>query len=168
MLFRSGDIIHKFLNISYLLIILLTLFITIFFIPTLSSNSFSSSTLDSEIIAFNPNGFVWPIPGYTKISSPFGTRVSPTTGASTSHSGIDIPAPEGSKFIAIHDGEITFCQFLGAGGYTITLSFENYKISYCHCSPNFIVKVGDKVEQGQVIRYCWSSLCLWRSWKSIP
>ena len=77
-------------------------------------------------------------------------------GASSSHSGIDIPAPEGSKFIAIHDGEITFCKFLGAGGYTITLSFDSFKVSYCHCDPNFIVKVGDKIKQGQVIRSCWS------------
>ena len=74
-------------------------------------------------------------------------------GASSSHSGIDIPAPQGSKLIAVHDGEITFREFLGAGGYTITLSFDNYKISYCHCDPNFIVTVGDKMKQGQVLGY---------------
>lgn len=77
-------------------------------------------------------------------------------GASSSHSGIDIPAPQGTQFIAVADGEITFCQFLGAGGYTITLSFDNYKVSYCHCDPNFIVKVGDAIKQGQVIRICWT------------
>lgn len=33
------------------------------------------------------------------------------------------------------------------------MSFDNYKISYCHVSPNFIVNVGDFVEQGQVIGY---------------
>lgn len=74
-------------------------------------------------------------------------------GASSSHSGIDIPAPEGSKLIAVHDGEITFCKFLGAGGYTITLSFDNFKVSYCHCDPNFIVSVGDQIKQGQVIGF---------------
>ena len=72
-------------------------------------------------------------------------------GASSSHSGIDIPAPEGTQLIAVADGEITFTQFLGAGGYTITLSFDNYRVTYCHCSPNYIVKVGDTVKQGQVI-----------------
>ena len=77
-------------------------------------------------------------------------------GASSSHSGIDIPAPQGSKLIAVANGEITFRQFLGAGGYTITLSFDNFKVSYCHCDPNFIVKVGDKIKQGQVIRSCWT------------
>lgn len=52
--------------------------------------------------------------GYTKISSYFGKRESPTSGASSYHSGIDIPAPEGTKFIAIADGKITFARFLGA------------------------------------------------------
>ena len=91
--------------------------------------------------------------GYTRISSYFGKRNSPTGGASSSHSGIDIPAPQGSKFIAVHDGKITFRDFLGGGGYTITLSFDNYKVTYCHCDPNFIVQVGDEVKQGQVIGY---------------
>ena len=77
-------------------------------------------------------------------------------GASSSHSGIDIPAPEGTQFIAVVDGEITFTQFLGAGGYTITLSFDDYRVTYCHCSPNYIVKVGDVVKQGQVILFVFS------------
>ena len=100
-----------FQNLKYFIYILifLILFITIFFTPIINSNSvYYQNTLDSEIISINPDGFVWPIPGYTRISSYFGKRVSPTTGASSSHSGIDIPAPEGTKLIAVADGEITF------------------------------------------------------------
>ena len=70
-------------------------------------------------------------------------------GASSSHSGIDIPAPEGTKFIAVADGKITFRNFLGAGGYTITLSFDDFKVSYCHCDPNWIVSVGDEIKHRQ-------------------
>ena len=70
--------------------------------------------------------------GYTKITSPFGRRTSPTAGASNYHKGIDIGAPEGTILIAAIDGKITFTDFLGGGGYTITLSNENMKISYCH------------------------------------
>ena len=114
-----------------------------------NKNIISSS--EKEFIGFNPDGFLWPLPGYTNISSKFGKRSAPTGGASSFHHGVDIPAPEGSKFVAINDGEITFCSFLGAGGYTITLSFDNFKVSYCHCDPNFIVSVGDKIKQGQVI-----------------
>ena len=154
--FLLNEVIYIFQNMKSLIYILIffILFITLFFAPVISSNNvYYSNTLNTEIISTNPNGFVWPLPGYTRISSYFGKRVSPTSGASSSHSGIDIPAPEGTKFIAIADGTITFTQFLGAGGYTITLSFENYRVTYCHCSPNYIVKVGDTVKQGQVIGY---------------
>lgn len=136
------------------IIILFSIFISIFFIPIIQNNNISSvDSSNKEILGFNPDGFLWPLPGYTSISSPFGPRKSPTGGTSGFHHGTDIPAPEGTKFVAINDGEITFCSFLGAGGYTITLSFDNLKVTYCHASPNFIVKVGDFVKQGQVIGY---------------
>lgn len=136
------------------MIFLLSIFIPIFFIPIIQNNNFIiTDSFNKEIIDFNPNGFVWPIPGYTSISSHFGKRKAPTSGASSFHYGVDIPAPEGTKLIALNDGQITFRSFLGAGGYTITLSFDNYKVSYCHVSPNFIVNVGDFVKQGQVIGF---------------
>ena len=43
----------------------------------------------------NNSGYIWPVPGFTYISSYFGYRDSPTAGASSYHSGIDIPATEG-------------------------------------------------------------------------
>lgn len=72
-------------------------------------------------------------------------------GASSFHKGTDIGAPEGTSLYAICDGEITFADFLGGGGYTITLSKDNMKITYCHVSPNFIVSVGDIIKKGQHI-----------------
>lgn len=36
-------------------------------------------------------------------------------------------------------------------GYTITLSSPIYKFSYCHVSPNYLVKQGDFVKAGQII-----------------
>ena len=59
-------------------------------------------------------------------------------GASSYHSGIDIPAPQGTQFIAVADGEITFCQFLGAGGYTITLSFDDEKQKTIEIKPDTV------------------------------
>ena len=38
-------------------------------------------------------GFVWPCPGYTRISSYFGPRPQPVPGASTNHKGVDLAAP---------------------------------------------------------------------------
>ena len=62
-------------------------------------------------------------------------------GASSFHKGMDIGAPEGTKLYAVCDGEITFADFLGGGGYTITLTKDDMKITYCHVSPNFLVSV---------------------------
>ncbi len=107
---------------------------------------------ENQIIFYGNKNFAWPIPGYTRISSPFGKRTAPTSGASTYHKGVDIPAPEGTSLIATCDGKITFIGFLGGGGYTITLTTaENLKISYCHVSPNYIVSLGDQITQGQII-----------------
>lgn len=115
-------IFNKFFSFIIILISLI-IFISVFFTPALfESNSLSNLALSGEILAFNPNGFVWPTPGYTRINSYFGKRIAPTSGASTYHKGIDIGAPEGSTFIAVADGEITFADFLGGGGYTITLT----------------------------------------------
>lgn len=72
-------------------------------------------------------------------------------GASTFHKGIDIAAPEGFNFVAVTNGTISFVGFLGGGGFTITLTADNIKYSYCHCNPNFIVDTGDFVYKGDII-----------------
>ena len=120
--------------------------------PSISTSNTLPEIDDSQIFFYGNENFAWPLPGYTRISSYFGKRTAPTTGASTYHKGIDIPAPEGSALIATCDGKITFTGFLGGGGYTITLTTsDSLKISYCHVSPDYIVFKGDEVSQGQVI-----------------
>ena len=96
-------------------------------------------------------GFYWPLPHNHKISSYFGKRISPTTGASSYHQGIDIPAPSGTYIVSIMNCEIVSTGFKGSGGYTIICKNNDYQLSYCHVSPNFIVTVGDKIVAGQVI-----------------
>lgn len=95
----------------------------------------------------------WPVVGKGRgdITSYYGKRTAPTSGASSYHSGIDIAAPQGTKLVAIVDGTVTKTAWGGAGGYTITIESGEYSFSYCHCDPNFIVKVGDEVKKGQVI-----------------
>ncbi len=124
-------------------ILFIILFISIFFIPIFpdSFNSYSYSDGSNLVIDISSSGYAWPSPGYTTINSYFGYRTSPTAGASSYHSGLDIGAPEGSKLIAVTSGEITFASFLGGGGYTITLTSGNMKFTYCHVSPNYIVEV---------------------------
>lgn len=124
----------------------------IFFIPFFYPNKSFNNQETNQLTFYGNQNFAWPIPGYTNISSYFGKRNAPTSGASSYHKGIDIPAPEGTNLVATCNGTITFTGFLGGGGYTITLTTENnLKISYCHVSPNYIISVGDSILQGQII-----------------
>ena len=141
-----------FINNLISKLIIFSILICILFIPTMSVSNPSTEIDETQIIFYGNQNFAWPIPGYTIISSYFGKRSAPTSGASTYHKGVDIPAPEGATLIATCDGKITFTGFLGGGGYTITLTTpDNLKISYCHVSPNYIVSIGDQISQGQVI-----------------
>lgn len=135
--------------ILFIFLFVLTFFISCFFGPSIDGSY--TPSLDSSYSFDLNDAYVWPTPGYTTINSYFGKRTSPTAGASSYHKGIDIGAPKGSQFIAVCDGKITFTGFLGGGGYTITLSADNLKITYCHVSPNYLVHTGDMVKKGQVI-----------------
>lgn len=97
--------------------------------------------------------FYWPLPGNKNITSPFGRRTSPTSGASSYHSGIDIGASENTPIYACFSGEVIFTGFKGAGGYTITVKNENIESSYCHVSPNFIFKIGDFVKKQEIVAH---------------
>ena len=152
-LFKKGLIfINKIVNQFIVILTCFTIFICIFFIPTINSKN-----LEKNFIDFIEDGnLLWPTPGYYIINSNFGKRNAPTSGASTFHKGIDIGAPQGSSYVAVTNGTISYIGFLGGGGYTITLTDENkengeIKYSYCHSDPNFIVAIGEKVKKGQII-----------------
>lgn len=135
---------QKFTTLIFTTLFILILSISIFFSPIYIYSNTNSS---------NFSNFIWPAPGYYTITSKFGKRTAPTTGASTYHKGLDISAPTGTPLLAVTSGKITFTGFLGAGGCTITLTTENLKISYCHVSPDYIVQEGDIVLKGQIIGY---------------
>lgn len=131
-------------------IIIFTILISVLFSPYIRIDELMQ-LYDNEQITISEKGFAWPIPGYTNITSYFGKRASPTAGASTYHKGMDIGAPEGTILIATIDGIVSYCGFLGGGGYTITLTNDDMKITYCHVSPNFLVQVGQEIKRGEII-----------------
>lgn len=123
------------------------------FIPTISNSSdleIDNSEISKSFDISN-SYFYWPIPGYTRISSYFGKRNSPTAGASSFHQGIDIPAPNGTSLVAPFDSAVTFIGFKGSGGYTIILKCNDIEFIYHHVSPKYIIQVGESVYSGQVI-----------------
>ena len=91
-------------------------------------------------------------PGFNKITSSFGKRTSPTTGASSNHQGIDIGAPKGTNILCIADGVVVSTKFSGAGGFTVVVKHNNiYSSNYCHVDPTFLVSPNQKVYKGQII-----------------
>lgn len=96
-------------------------------------------------------GFIWPCPGYTRISSYFGPRPQPTPGASTNHKGIDLAAPYGTSIMASAAGIVTTSQYSNSAGNYIVIAHGNgVSTVYMHCS-SLLVSAGTTVEQGQVI-----------------
>lgn len=139
--------------LSFIFIIIIAIFIPFFLSRpvTLSEEYYLQYNIDFSLISSSLFGFYWPLPYNHRISSCFGNRVSPTTGASSYHQGIDIPATEDTYFLSIMDSEVISTGFNGSGGYTIICTNGSYRISYCHVSPNFLVSVGDSLVAGQVI-----------------
>lgn len=96
-------------------------------------------------------GFIWPCPGYSRISSYFGPRPQPTPGASTNHKGVDLAASFGTAILASAAGKVTTAQYSNsAGNYVVVAHGNGISTVYMHCS-SLLVSAGDTVEQGQVI-----------------
>lgn len=95
--------------------------------------------------------FIWPTPGYTRVSSPFGPRPSPGGIGSTNHGGIDIAAPMGARIVASASGTVTASGWNGGFGNMIIIDHgDGYRTLYAHNSQNHVT-VGQHVTQGQVI-----------------
>jgi murein DD-endopeptidase MepM/ murein hydrolase activator NlpD len=114
------------------ILFILVFFICIFYTPLILNYFNNGNTLYSLL---STDDFIWPTEEYKTITSYFGNRVAPASGASTFHSGIDIAAPTGTKIVSVFSGIITYTGFSGAGGYTITVTANNFIASYCHVSP---------------------------------
>lgn len=95
--------------------------------------------------------FIWPCPASSRITSGFGSRSSPTEGASSNHKGIDIGASTGSDILAAAAGEVVVSTYsYSAGNYVMINHGGGVYTVYMHASK-LLVSVGQKVSQGQVI-----------------
>lgn len=95
--------------------------------------------------------YLWPVPDCTTITSPFGKRTAPTSGASTDHKGIDIGCQEGSEVIATAEGKVEIAEQSSSAGLWIQIDHgKDIQSVYMHNSQ-LLVKTGDMVKKGQVI-----------------
>ncbi|MBR4949360.1 MAG: peptidoglycan DD-metalloendopeptidase family protein [Clostridia bacterium] len=110
--------------------------------------------LSNSNSAYVGGEFAWPLPGYTRISSPYGMRVHPVVGGNRFHNGIDLPAPKGTKIVAANSGKIIKKQYSSSWGNYVVIDHGGGKTTlYAHASAFAKISVGDTVERGQTIAY---------------
>ena len=98
--------------------------------------------------------FIWPVDiSIKRISSDYGWRTYYYKGKKVTdfHMGIDIPAAIGTDIYAVQDGEVILATSHSSyGNYCIVDHGGGITTLYAHCSK-LLVKVGDKVQQGDHI-----------------
>ena len=90
----------------------------------------------------------WPVPGYNTITSPFGMRTHPITGIYKLHTGVDVGAPTGAKFIAANDGVVVNAERNGAYGNMVMINHGGGIVTLYAHGLEILVNVGDVVTQG--------------------
>ena len=94
---------------------------------------------------------------YVYMSSPFGNRVSPTTGASSYHQGVDLAAPKGTPIYATRAGRVTVASYSNSAGYYVSINhLDGFSSIYMHMT-NYVVGSGQTVSAGQLIGYVGST-----------
>ena len=106
---------------------------------------------------YTGGAFTWPCPSSTKVTSDYGSRVSPTAGASSNHKGIDIGAAGGATIVAAAAGTVKAANYSSAAGNYIMIDHGGglYTV-YMHCS-SLAVSEGTEVTAGQTIAYVGST-----------
>ena len=106
-----------------------------------------------NIVISSETGYMWPLPGYYRLSSQFGYRIHPITGVAHSHTGIDIPAAGGTPILAAKSGQVvTSAYHYSYGNYVVIDHGNGNSTLYAHMSSR-AVSEGQMVTQGQVIGY---------------
>lgn len=94
----------------------------------------------------------WLVPcSYTSITSPFGNRNSPTSGASSYHQGVDLDTGTGDLVYASRAGVVTVAGWGNAAGNYVQINHQDgFSSIYMHLS-SYCVSAGQIVSAGQLI-----------------
>jgi murein DD-endopeptidase MepM/ murein hydrolase activator NlpD len=104
----------------------------------------ASSESESQLAMWRQVSF--PLDNFTRYSSRFGWRSSPTGRRGREfHSGLDMPAPMGSYLRAWADGVVKTVAYDGRCGWHVIVTSGSWTSAYCHIS-------GVAVQQGQSVR----------------
>lgn len=106
----------------------------------------------------NSSGFVSPLPaGSSYVSCAYGYREHPIYGYYSMHYGVDLAAGAGTPIYAVKSGTVTTATYSSVNGYYVSISHnDGFGSLYAHMT-NYVVSVGDYVNQGDIIGYVGST-----------
>lgn len=102
---------------------------------------------EKSLLANTPS--IWPLHGW--VTSEFGMRDDPYTGARTMHHGLDISGPEGKPVIATAGGVVVYAGVRGGYGNAVVIDHGMGVVTFYAHMKEYLVKVGDKIKRGQHI-----------------
>lgn len=98
-----------------------------------------------------PRGWVWPVPGATRVTSCFGYRTDPKYGGLEFHTGLDVAATMGTILFAPASGRVTSVTSFGGCGNGVSIEHDGeISTRFCHLQEVWTV-VGEEVFAGQMI-----------------
>ncbi|WP_028551029.1 murein hydrolase activator EnvC family protein [Paenibacillus sp. UNC451MF] len=117
------------------------------------SSGGSTASSSAPATAFSGGKFGYPLAKVAPMSSDFGYRSDPFTGAKKLHKGIDLAAPNGTSILAAGDGEVIVASWWSGYGNTVIIDHGNgYWTLYGHIrNGGTVVEKGDQVKRGQKI-----------------
>ena len=116
-----------------------------------------SNTGNSYVLGDGTGQFAWPIPGYTTLSSDFGT-VRYIYGVKDVHRGMDVPAPAGTPIYAAADGVVSTKAHWSYGTCVKISHSPSLVTIYGHMSARAAgITDGVFVTKGQLIGYVGST-----------
>lgn len=92
----------------------------------------------------------WPVPGHTRISSDYGPRNCPFHGREK-HTGIDLPAPRGTRVVAAAAGKVIDARYMGSYGNGVLINHGSGIYTLYGHNSKLEVKKGQRVSAGQTI-----------------
>jgi len=96
-------------------------------------------------------GSPFDFPWLSYVSSGYGWRIHPVTGAKDLHRGVDIAVAQGTPVQAIHDGRVISAGDAGDYGLCVVIEDEKgYQSRYAHCA-SLSVTNGQEIKRGDVI-----------------
>ena len=121
-----------------------------------ASNNGGSNNGGGSVGTGGGGGWVRPC-SYTSITSPFGYRESPTTGASTYHQGVDLDTGTGWPVVAARAGTAYTAYGSAAGNYVTIDHHDGFRSIYMHLNGFAPGINGKNVSAGELIGYTGST-----------